>query len=111
MLVPVIDQIDRFVKGPRRVSWLHSDHMSIYVRKGTHVDENNEIRKFIDLANIQVDIGYRGEGRFTNLLCHLEEQKYYEGIFVEAILNRRLWEFLVDRGYQPLNMDCFLITV
>ena len=108
----MIELFEKFVKGPSRVAWLdHGGFMKIYVRKGIHRDHEGNNREFIDLANIHVNEGYRGQGRFTNLLCQLEERRYYEGIFVESILNQRLWEFLIARGYQPLNMDCFLITV
>lgn len=92
--------ISAFIAGTRRNGWLEYPHMQVYVRKGYHCIDGVG-RHTLDIANVEVQERKRGKGIFTAWLKHAEKcaEGAFEGVFVENLLNMRLLELLLARGY------------
>ena len=59
----------------------------------------------IDIASIEVDPDFRGQGVFTEFIEAFEQVAHTEGyaVYVESILEKRLNKFLNRRGYEDYN--------
>tara|TARA_B100000614_G_scaffold262909_1_gene300715 strand:- start:189561 stop:189977 length:417 start_codon:yes stop_codon:yes gene_type:complete len=62
---------------------------------------NQELMETVDLANFDVDPEVRGEGNLTRFLDEIEKLADHNKVvvYVESILNERLYDFLMRRGY------------
>ena len=101
--------IETFMNGRQRNAWLDIDNIiKVYVRKGKHlIDEVNkpiEIKDTFDVANIEIKESERGKGHFTLLLDILEEKNY--NVYVENVMEQRLFPFLKSRGFIKCGNDC-----
>jgi hypothetical protein len=83
-----------------RNKWILTDNVKLYIRKSKRFIEN-EMRDFLDISSVEVEP--KGEKLFTNLLDRIEKEFSDKNIFVESILNDRLYEFLLKRGYLKTN--------
>jgi len=97
------EAINTFLVSTHRSHWLEIGPMLVYVRKGTHLISAGLVKTF-DVANISVNEEERGKGWFTALLDVLEARwNGHHVIYVEQILEPRLYSFLENRGYISVN--------
>lgn len=84
--------------------WFHGNHMSIYCRLGlVYIHTMDQYVHCLTIANVSVEEGYQGKGRFTELLDDLERSPHLS-IYVEQIMNPRLDAFLERRGYALIQL-------
>jgi hypothetical protein len=89
-------KLDEFLEADTRNLWIYTEDVSIYVRKSNRM-YNDKFIPCLDLATILV---YEpGKGLFTELLNILLD-KNIKNIFVESILNERLYNFLLRNGFE-----------
>jgi hypothetical protein len=70
-------------------AWITEPHMEIYVRKSKRYIGVGQPIPCLDVANIEVIEGKRGEGIFTAFLDRVEKEarKRKHGVWVESILD------------------------
>ena len=75
-----------------------------YVRRTTHLIDGQWVKAFT-MASVTVDEKQRGQGVFTCLMREIEALAAEEGraVYVESVLNDRLWSWLLSQEYQPVN--------
>jgi len=86
--------------------WFRIDEyeLEIYARK-TQRFINGDMVTTLDLASFGVDTNSRSKGNFTRFLDEIEEVADELGLtlYVESILNKRLFDFLVRRNYNSIE--------
>ena len=97
----IVQKIDTFVSAKGAVgnnSWFNRDGIEVYIRLGYHVLQSTPYQ-CLDLANVIVE--KKSQGHFTQFLDQLENvaAKHGKPLYVENVLNDRLVEFFVKRGY------------
>lgn len=101
--------VDRLEDGARYNGWANFPkyRMSLYYRVTSRVIEGKRLDT-LDLATVEVDEEFRGQGLFSQFLSDVEEiaKEYQRTIFVESILNPRLYGFLTRKGYSPAGDMC-----
>ena len=93
--------VHEFLASQHRNLWLNDDTMDVYVRKGYH-SILGKIYLCFDIANVFVKEKHRRKGVFRRWLVDVEHKARRAGIFavyVEAIQNPHLAEFLLSVGY------------
>jgi hypothetical protein len=75
----------------RTNQWISTEELHLYLRVGLHLI-GGQMHRVIDLANITVH--HPGQGLFTEVLEYLQKNTPYEGVYVENILNERLFEHI-----------------
>lgn len=88
----------------RRNEWIIVKGLKIYIRRshrGYQVHYRKESVKCLDLASIEVDV--TGTGLFTKLLKIILEK--YDNIFVESILDKRFYNFLLKFGFEKIEHE------
>lgn len=80
---------------------LYMEHIRVYVRLTTR-RMGEAIGRTLDLADIEVDDDYRGQGIFRRFLDHAEKLACRQGmsVYVESILNPWVIEALQRRDYE-----------
>lgn len=97
MRVDIRKQLRNFLAAPYKRTWLYAKPIEFYVRKSRHFI-NGEFVQTFDLATINIaDRTQRGKGYFTILVEEVESLGL--NVFVEQILEPRLFEFFSKRGY------------
>lgn len=91
--------------------WFESEQFKIYIRYTPQRNINGNIITTIDIASIGVLPKFQGKGIFTNILTSIENRYNSTPIFVESILNKKLYHWLIKRGYNPVNNtnDCVIL--
>ena len=85
---------DEFLDSPFRNLWIEEPGIMIYVRKPwTDGDP-------IQLANMSADVP--GQGSLT---AFLDQKEPYHSFYVENVLNERLKDYLLRRGYDIVNQE------
>jgi len=81
-------------------------HIEVYYRK-TQRFIQGEKTFTIDLANFNIDENFQGQGFFTRFLEKIEQlaDEFNLVVFVESIFNKRLYDFLLKRGYVIANKE------
>jgi len=80
--------------------WIKSNEVQIYVRKGYHVLDSEEIKICLDFATAEVPNKLKGKGIFTEVLDHFINNSPWEAIYAESVCNLRLVSFLCEkRGF------------
>lgn len=100
----IISELKEFMNKnsfPRN-KWIYSDNMKIYVRKSKRFIEG-ELRDFLDLATIEVEP--KGEGLFTKLLNEIEKTFPNTNLYLESILNDRLYDFLLRNNFKDSGSE------
>lgn len=105
----MIDQIDFFIRTSinrnspfNSREWIETDNAKLYIRYTPKRYIDNKIITTIDIATISIHPKFQGQGIFTEILTFLETN-YGLPIYIESILNVKLKEFLINRGYQEVN--------
>lgn len=90
--------LQEFLEADRlRNAWLREPRLSVYVRRGIHMIEHEGYRT-LDIASIEVDDGFRGQGIFTDFLGRAEAVGV--PVFIENVMDLRFQEFFRNRGYK-----------
>jgi hypothetical protein len=84
-----------FLKSDYRSQWFGNDIIDVYVRKSKR-SVNDQVYDCFDIATITIH--KQGEHIFTKML-DIIERDFNKNIFVESILEPRLFSFLEKRGY------------
>lgn len=101
--------VDRLERGVRYNGWAYFPkyRLNLYYRI-THRAIEGKMLASIDLATIEVDDGFRGQGLFTQFLVEVEKLavEYNRVVFVESILNPKLLDFLKNQNYRVVSEMC-----
>jgi GNAT superfamily N-acetyltransferase len=99
-LAEIARELDEFIERPQRNAWLYADHIHVYVRKARRLAPDKSMVATLDVANVEVEDGYRGEGIFTAFLRVASRTAHSHGmvIFVENVLNEQLALHLRESG-------------
>ena len=93
--------LDTFIqqKSPPN-AWIEERDIEIYVRKSKRLI-GDKIFLCLDIGSVEVAEKRRGQGLFRAFLHRFEEEakKQNRVVFVESILNNRLYKFLLANGY------------
>jgi hypothetical protein len=94
-------QLLEFFYSKNRNMWLEDHILSVYVRKGFHII-NEEIIDTIDIANIStINSKYKGKGYFRSFMLAVEGLGI--AVYVENIHNQLLLDMLVKHNYEILE--------
>lgn len=95
--------LDEFLCSNYRNTWLREGSLEIYVRRAMHKHpESNCLVPTLDIANINIsDKRLRSKGVFSSWLTSAEAlaQEHNLNVYVESVMNERLWGFLRKKGY------------
>ena len=92
-----------------RNAWLDEPNMKVYVRRSIrYLADIPNLSPCLDIASIEVDEDHRGNGVFTAFLDRFEQEakKLNRVVFVESILEPRLYQYLLTRGYTDVPGTC-----
>ena len=83
--------------------WIREHQIDVYVRKSKRYI-NSQMFPFLDIGTVTVDAKHRHRGIFTAFLDRFENEarKLKRGVYIESILNPRLYQFLLKIGYIPV---------
>lgn len=101
-------QLEQFINGNQRNTWIQFPLMKVYVRKALHVVNREIFKHTLDIATIEVDEGFQGEGVFTRFLKAAEQvaERTYLTIYIENILPDQFADFFRRRpGYEVITTD------
>lgn len=93
--------VNEYVKTKRMDrAWLHDRDLKVYVRLTCRYIDGT-VQDCLDVASAEVPEKYRGRGIFTRWMDKAEEIAAANGmtIYVESILNHRLFGFFRNKGY------------
>ena len=84
-----------------RNKWIYERKINVYIRRSSRIIGTLYL-PCLDLATVEVDENYRGQGIFTKFLIRFEKLAKNENrvVFVENIMNERLKTFLLSNGYK-----------
>lgn len=85
---------------------LHAPGILLYVRIGPRYC-GGQLFQALVLADTTIDADLRGQGRYTQLLTHLEARALALGLQVvvhENVTNPRLLQFLLRQGCRPVRI-------
>lgn len=90
-----------------RNAWLDEPDMKVYVRRSVRYLTNTPV-PCLDVASIEVNEEHRGNGVFTAFLDRFEQEakKLNRCVYVESILEPRLYQYLLTRGYKDVPGTC-----
>jgi len=91
------DKLRLFLFKSIRNEWIYVDGFKMYVRKSKRLYQNNIINCF-DIASMEADIP--GSKIFTSILTEFLKRYPNTNIFIESILNPRLFLFLEKYGFK-----------
>jgi len=101
----IIRHIEKFMFSNIKNCWVTDDVISIYIRKSKRMYKD-QLLDFFDFASINITLSEdRGKGLFTNILKSFETQYPEKNIFIESILNDRLYKHLKNLGFEIIG-DC-----
>jgi GNAT superfamily N-acetyltransferase len=88
-----------------RNKWVYERKINVYIRRSSRIIGTLRL-PCLDLATVEVDENYRGQGIFTKFLIRFEKLAKNENrvIYVENVMNERLKMFLLTNGYK-LHQD------
>jgi len=95
-------KINLFITSKETNKWIYFEFGKIYVRKSKRLYDNNLINCF-DVGTIEIDKNYRGNGFFTMFLNNFIETHPNINIFIESILNKRLYNYLKNQNFKPFG--------
>ena len=104
-----MNYLKQFLHGGQPNAYVRvGKHIELYCRKGFHLVGGQVVPTF-DVAKVEIDEHYRGEGLFRQFLLDLkallERPEYFPRftcIFVESVVNERLMTFLPSVGFTLL---------
>ncbi len=90
--------------------WLEDPSIRVYVRRGYRLlgeqSLGSRLATVLDIANVEASA--RGQGRFTKFLDYVERNEPFEGVFIENVLDLRLANFFLRRGYTDIKLHYLL---
>ncbi len=92
---------DTFIDSPKiRNIWIRERDIDVYVRRSNRLIEGNLIL-CLDIASVEVNENRQGQGIFKAFLYQFEKEaaKMRRAVYVENILEPRLLDFLIRKGY------------
>lgn len=101
------NEIDDFWAQPVRNVWTDVPPLRLYIRRSRRLLNDTFYDNVFDIAVIEVEPEFRGQGYFCSFLEILEQKM--KNIFVESILEPRLFSFLQKRGYIISGQNAFLV--
>lgn len=96
------DELNFFMKSDLRNKWLYTDGFKMYVRKSKRYINGDTIQ-FLDIASIEAK--EMGTGIFTKILNQILIKYPQLNLFVEFILNDRLYNFLKKYNFKTSPSD------
>lgn len=98
----IFNQIDIFLKSDIRNIWVQNDSMKIYIRKSKRY-VNNEIFDFFDIASVEVNEEYQGNGFFTYFIKTFLNKYTDKNVYVESIINPAIEHILKKFNFKYLT--------
>lgn len=99
-LEKTINELKIFLNSKDRNTWIRTNILQVYVRKGIHLINNNLVTT-LDIANIEVKDKNKGIGtKFINI-AHLSHN--FKATFIESILNERFYQYLQKNGWNKIE--------
>ena len=104
MLVDTLlqERMKKAIEAGERNPWVYGKYTDFYFRN-TRRMINGEIYPSIDVANITVNPKYKSRGVFKSLMDFIETEYRHRLIYAENILEPRLVDFFVKRGYTRVD--------
>lgn len=107
-------EVLKFIKSLTRNKWIYLTVGKIYVRKSKrHLDlpisHHKDLEECFDIASISIEKEYQNQGYFKCLLLALTEINPYDYIYIEAVQNEILLDYLKRSGWIETNNNCFYI--
>lgn len=99
----IMVDVTRFLTEPVRNRYV-SDELGVcmvYARKGIHYI-NGHMTRTLDVANISVEGGMRGNGIGMSVINSMHAANPYQATYVESLLNEGLHQRLLDDGWLPV---------
>lgn len=104
MILTMIKTFDQLLsKSWPSNAWLKVHGISVYARHSKH-SINGEVMDLLDIANVSVP--EPGTGKLGAVLDEAEQaakRAGIRGVYVENVLNERLWAWLERRGYELVS--------
>lgn len=99
----IMVDVDRFLTEPVRNRYVSDDLgvCMVYARKGIHCI-NGHMTRTLDVANISVEGGMRGNGIGMSVINSMHAANPYQATYVESLLNEGLHQRLLDDGWLPV---------
>lgn len=99
----VIAELEDFISGPLRNKYIYDSQyiVQLYTRKGHH-SINGKIADTIDIANLVIEGGYRGNGIGSALIDAIHEANPFSHTYVESLLNTSLYFHLKRNGWHDV---------
>jgi hypothetical protein len=101
--------LQSFLRNKASNAWIKYDRLDVYVRRSRHCFRGNELTQCLDIANVSTASKNRGFGRFTRFLTSFEKLAFENNcaVWVESIMEPRLLQFLLRRGYREVTTTIF----
>jgi hypothetical protein len=94
MMNEIEKKLRAFFLSKQRNAWVETDQISVYLRKASHISANGELRHYLDIANVTVDLAFRRQGVFKAFLALCQQIQPYGGILVENVHSEVLRAYL-----------------
>lgn len=106
----IFNQIDAFLKSNIKNTWIENDSMKVYIRKSKRY-VNNEILDFFDIASVEVNEEYQGNGFFTDFMKNFLTKYIDKNVYVESIINPAIEHILKKFEFKYLTNSEFNINM
>jgi GNAT superfamily N-acetyltransferase len=99
--------LQEVMSGGRKNAHCAFGEVALYVRRSTRAGWSDQYVAAFDVATIEVPEELQGQGRGTQFFdwAEAEADRIGVAIYVESILNERLYQFLLRRGYSLSRSD------
>ena len=100
----IMVDVTRFLTEPVRNRYV-ADELgvcTVYTRKGIHYI-NGHMTRTLDVANISVEGGLRGNGIGMSVINNMHAANPYQATYVESLLNEGLHQRLLNEGWMPVK--------
>lgn len=90
-----------------RNTWIYEHDIEVYIRRSLRTLSGSYTASCFDVANVSVTEERRGCGIFTGFLSEFETHAKTRNrvVYVESILEPRLYQFLLKRGYTTHSLS------
>lgn len=100
----IVADIARFLTEGVRNRYVSDEYgmCQVYARKARR-NVNGKMAFTLDIANISVDGGLRGNGIGMRVINKMHEMNPYQITFIESLLNEQLHQRLINDGWLPVD--------
>jgi hypothetical protein len=88
------EQLNKFFHSRLHNGWIGTPPIKAYVRKGCHLGTDQQLHRYLDIANIEIEPEFRHQGHFKAFLALCQQVQPYDGILVEIVLDKNLRAYL-----------------